>query len=126
MFFTTATPVALRRPVYTPVNRSLERFLSDAVVSGRSQAAHFTQDDTSFTLSFDVPGVSREQLSIGIEGNIVRIESREGAPRRYKAAYELAQDIDAGTSEARLDNGVLTIKLAKKVPVSTATELTIN
>ncbi len=63
---------------------------------------------------------------MGIEGSIVRIETKEGAPRQYKQAYELPQDIDAGSSEAKLENGVLTLKLGKQVPVSRVTQLTIN
>ena len=34
--------------------------------------------------------------------------------------------IDAATSEAKLEHGVLTLKLVKKVPVSNAAELTIQ
>jgi HSP20 family molecular chaperone IbpA len=64
-------------------------------------------------------------LGISIEGAVVRIYSKEGAPRHYRAAYELPQDIDAATSEARLDNGVLTLKLAKVVPMSKATEINV-
>ena len=58
--------------------------------------------------------------------DLVRIQTKEGATRQYKAAYELATDIDAGTSEAKLENGVLTLKLAKVVPVSKVTELAIQ
>ena len=56
----------------------------------------------------------------------MRIESKEGAARQYKAAYELAADIDAATSQAKLENGVLTLKLSKVVPVSKVTELAIS
>jgi HSP20 family molecular chaperone IbpA len=73
-----------------------------------------------------MPGIAKDQLSIGIEGNIVRLNSKEGASRVYKAAYELPQDIDVASSEARLENGVLTLKLTKQVPVSRVTELTVN
>jgi HSP20 family molecular chaperone IbpA len=73
-----------------------------------------------------VPGIAKDQLSIGIEGNIVRLASKEGAPRAYKAAYELPQDIDVASSEARLENGVLTLKLVKVVPATRVAELTIN
>jgi HSP20 family molecular chaperone IbpA len=55
----------------------------------------------------------------------VRIYSKEGAPRHYRAAYEMPQEIDAATSQARLENGVLTLKLAKVVPVSKATEIDV-
>ena len=36
-----------------------------------------------------------------------------------------AQDVDLGRSEAKLENGVLTLKLGKLVPQSRVTELTI-
>ena len=125
MLFATAHP-ALRRSVYSPAGRTLERFLNEAVVPPQRPAAQYKQDDTSFQLTMDVPGLSREQLAILIDGAQVRIESREGAPRQYRAAYELPLDIDAAASEARLENGVLTVKLAKKVPAITTTEITIQ
>ena len=126
MFFAATAPSLARRNVYTPSGRSLERFLSEAQQAGRNPAAQVEQDESSVTLTFDFPGVTREQLSIGVEGNVVRIQTKEGATRQYKAAYELATDIDAGTSEAKLENGVLTLKLAKVVPVSKVTELAIQ
>ena len=126
MFFAATTPSLARRQVYSPAGRSLERFLSEAVQSSRSLAVGVEQDDKSVTLTFDVPGVARDQLSIGVEGNVVRIESKEGAARQYKAAYELGADIDAAASEAKLENGVLTLKLFKVVPVSKVTELAIS
>ena len=126
MFFTTTTPAQLRRSSPAPVSRSLERFLAETQLATREKSCTVTQDDTSYTLSFDVPGVAKDQLNIGIKGNIVRIDTREGAPRQYRQAYELPQEIDATTSEAKLENGVLTLKLGKQVPVSHVTELTIN
>ena len=127
MFFASTAPANFRRFTYNgQAGRSLERFLNDAIQTGRQTSATFEQDDTSFTLSFDVPGIAKDQLTIGIEGNVVRLTSKEGAPRQYKAAYELPQDIDPASSEAKLDNGVLTLKLAKKVVASPVTELTVH
>ena len=112
------------------LDRSLERFLSDAVATPARQTgvtSHaFEQDETSFTLRLDVPGVAKEHLTIGIEGTVVRIESMADAPRQVKAAYELPQEIDAAASEAKLEYGVLTLKLGKKVPVSNVTSLAVN
>ena len=125
MFFTT-TPSALGRQIYAPATRSLERFLSQAQASGGQHSVVTIQDETSYTLTLDLPGIAKEQLSIGIEGNLVRLASKQGAPRAYKAAYELPQDIDVASSEARLENGVLTLKLAKAVPASRVAELTIH
>jgi HSP20 family protein len=126
MFFTTATPASLRRQAYTPAGRSLERFLAQAQQASRKESCSIVQDDKSYTLTFDVPGVAKDQLNIGIEGSIVRIQTKEGAPRQYQSAYELPQDLDVSTSEAKLENGVLQLKLGKRVPVSQVTELVIN
>ena len=124
MFFT--TPSALGRQIYAPATRSLERFFNQAQASGGQHSVVTTQDETSYTLTFDLPGIAKEQLSIGIEGNIVRLASKQGAPRAYKAAYELPQEIDVASSEARLENGVLTLKLVKAVPATRVAELTIH
>jgi HSP20 family molecular chaperone IbpA len=124
MLFAAAHP-HLQRNVYASTGRSLERFLDEARVGARPAQPHYTQDETSFTLSLDMPGVPKDQVGISIEGAVVRIQTKEGAPRQYRAAYELPQDIDPAVSEARLENGVLTLKLAKMVPVSKATEITV-
>lgn len=138
MFFAPITsPVAspaFRRAAYHPalhsVDGNLDRFFRDVaftpVATPGVKACEFAQDDTSFTLKLDVPGLAKEHLNIGIEGAVVRIESLADAPRSLKAAYELPQDIDASTSEAKLELGVLTLKLVKKLPVSNVTTLTIN
>ncbi len=107
-------------------DRDFERFVADALGSRSNRGAAVTQDETAWTITLDVPGVSREQLDIGIEANVVRVSTKEDAARQYKTAYELPQEIDASASDARLDNGVLTLKLAKKAPVSNVTQLAVN
>ena len=78
------------------------------------------------TVTLDLPGVAREDLSVNIEGSIVRIETKAEARRQFKAAYELPQDIDTEASGAQLENGVLSLTLAKKVPVSNARALEVK
>lgn len=133
MFFAPAT--VLRRSAYAAAPRGFDRFLDDVLADAAPRATRntqpstqpaITQDEKSVTLTFDLPGVSREQLSIGVEANVVRIETVADAPRHYKMAYELPQDIDVAQSEAKLDNGVLTLKLGKLVPVSKAIQIAIN
>lgn len=126
MFFATAAHPQVRRQAYANAGQSLERFMGEALRTSRNETATFTQDETSFSLSFDVPGIAKDQIAIAIEGAVVRINSKEGAPRNYRAAYELPQEIDPALSEAKLENGVLTVKLAKLAPVDKATELAIQ
>ncbi|QGW83347.1 Hsp20/alpha crystallin family protein [Variovorax paradoxus] len=123
MFFAPALHTARFAP--RSYDRAFERFVNEAFASARKSPL-VEQDDKSWTLSIDVPGLSREDLSIGIEGTVVRIESKAEAKRQFKAAYELPQDIDVSASEAKLENGVLTLKLGKQVPVSRVSELPIS
>ena len=118
----------VRARSYSPraFDRSFERFFNDAFAATSQRGLQFEQDEKSWTLSLDVPGLSREDLSIGIEGAVVRIESKAEAKRQFKADYELPLEVDASASEAKLENGVLTLKLAKKVPVSNVAQLAIN
>ena len=132
MVFASSFPRTVRRTSAFPTSHWTQHLLSDAAATRqregqtRTQAVTVEQDDRATTLRFDVPGVSREQLNIGIEGNVVRIESVAGAQRQYKMAYRLAQEIAAESSSAKLENGVLTLKLAKPAPVERSTRIAVH
>lgn len=126
MFFATTAPAQFRRPVSAQAGNTLDRFLDEALRPNRNQGCAYTQDETAFSLALDIPGIAKEHLAIAIEGAIIRISSKEGAARKYRVAYELPQEIDAALSEAKLENGVLNLKLVKKVPVNNASELAIH
>ena len=106
-------------------DRAFERFASEAFAGAR-RSPLVEQDDKSWTLSLDVPGFSREDLAISIEGAVLRIDSKAEAKRQFKAAYELPQDIDTEASGAKLENGVLALTLAKKVTVSNARTIEVK
>lgn len=124
MFFAPETRTA--RFVPRAPDRSFERFVNGALLANPTTAATVEQDDTSWTVSLDVPGVTRDELSIGIEGAVVRIESRAEAKRRVKAAFELPLEIDTAGSQASLENGVLTLKLGKLLPKNKVHQLSIS
>jgi HSP20 family protein len=108
--------------------RGLDSFFDeafDALRAAPACAVKFDQDEKAYTLSADLPGLAKEHLNIEIEGAVVRIRSKDDAPRSFKAAYELPMEIDAAASQAKLENGVLTLTLAKLVPVSKAAQLAI-
>ena len=125
MFF---APVVRTRSAlpFRSFDRNFERFVNDAFFGNAASGFQVEQDDKAWTVTLDVPGVAKEDLAITIEGAIVRIETRKEARRQVKAAYELPQDIDGEASGAKLENGVLTLTLAKKVPVSTARQIEVK
>ncbi len=109
---------------------ALDRFLNDTLnsLSGvrTTQSATVEDSENAYSLQLDVPGLAKEQLDIGIEGDVVRINSKADATRAVKAAYRFPVEIDAAGSTAKLENGVLTLTLGKKIPVSTVTPLAIS
>ena len=111
-------------------NLALDKFLDDTLGSlsdSRAvQSASVEDGDKAYSLQLDVPGLAREQLEIGIEGDVVRIASKADAARKVTGAYRFPVEIDASASTAKLENGVLTLTLGKKVPVSNVVQLTIQ
>lgn len=118
---------ALRTRAYVPArsfDRSFERFLNDAFLPAANLKVEQTEE--AWTLSLDVPGVTREQLSIDVDGTVVRVQTAKDAPRQYRAAYELPAEIDAEATSAKLENGVLTLTLGKKKPVVTSRQIEVK
>ena len=126
MLFAPVVRARATNPAFRSFDRSFERFVNEACVTGAARGVNVEQDDKAWTVTFDVPGIAREDLTIGIEGAIVRIETRAEAARQFKAAYELPQDIDSEASAAKLENGVLTLTLAKLVPVSKVRQIEVK
>lgn len=126
MFFAPVVRTRAVSPAFRSFDRSFERFVNDAFFANTARGFDVEQDDKAWTVTLDLPGVAREDLSVNIEGTIVRIETRAEAKRQFKAAYELPQDIDAAASGAKLENGVLTLTLAKQAPVSHARQIEVK
>ena len=133
MFYSLANrPVrSYQRPASQVVsNLALEKFLDDTLGSlsgARSTPSATVEDgDKAYSLQLDVPGLSKEQLDIGIEADVVRVSSKADAARTVKAAWRFPLEIDVASSTAKLENGVLTLTLGKKVPVSNVAQLAIQ
>ena len=112
----------------------------------RRPALDVSESDTQYTVTLDVPGVRREDVQVSIDGRKVaivasaeapaadvpqaegsageRVLLRERTAARFARSFTVGQDIDEAASQARLDNGVLTLTLAKRAPATT--RLTVN
>ena len=122
------------------ISRYFDRLFDDAFerVDSRTPALDVSETDTTYTVTFEVPGVSRDQLKVTAQGRRVTIETvgqgeaaaaadqaKTDAPRvlyrernavRYARTVSLPTEVDQATSSAKFENGVLTLTLAKKVP----------
>ena len=86
------------------------------------------EDEKSYCLEIDMPGVKKEDLEIGIKENILSIsakrkkmvksddgETKEEVISSYEQSFNIStKGIDVENIEANLNNGVLIINLPKK------------
>lgn len=89
-----------------------------------------TEDDKSYTVQAEIPGVNKDDIRVTLDGNQVTLGAqvkREKdvkdsgrvlrSERYYGSAYRsltLPTEVDEAASEAKYDNGVLKLKLIKK------------
>lgn len=93
-----------------------------------------TENDKGYVVHAEIPGVRKDDIHVTVEGNQVTIgaevkretEKKEGervlrTERYVGSAYRsftLPSELDEGASEAKYDNGVLELKLAKRAVVA--------
>ena len=136
-----ASPATLSRAIDHLFN---DRHLSDAPEQPRVPALDVTESDTAYTLSFDLPGLTKEQLNVTVQGRRVSVEAgaptqaeakeakegerllyRERSTARYARTVSLPAEVDQATSTAKFETGVLFWTRAKMVPTG-ATRISIN
>ena len=122
----------------------------------RRPAIDVSESERGYVVTLDVPGVTREDVKVSIDGRRVsivaearsaqaaadapaadataetaeapkstdRVILRERAFASYARSFTLHSEIDQASSQAKLDNGVLTLTLVKRDPV--ATQISVN
>ncbi len=109
-----------------PPSQMLEELRLDAV-----------EDDKEYRVKVEIPGAKKEDVHISVEGNYVSVtaevkeekkETRKQNGERvllqelrtgsFSRGFTLPQDVDAGRTSAKLENGVLSITLPKREPVA--------
>lgn len=82
-------------------------------------------NEKEFRLVADVPGVPADGVTVELDRGQLRLEARRSDGSVYRRLFAISDRIDAGAIEARLDKGVLTVRLPKipevqprKVPVT--------
>ena len=126
-------PAAYPRPFDALFDDTFDRvFRAPRAPAAFAPSMDVAESDAAYTVTLDVPGLTREQLKVSIEGRQLRVESepataaaapegvrslyRERSARPFARSVELPAEVDESASQAKLENGVLTLTLAKKVP----------
>jgi HSP20 family protein len=119
-------------------------YASSAAANGESPARFaldVVETDAAYTVYAELPGFSKQDLRIEIEGDQVSIaaERSNNAETRQdervihserhlgqvRRSFRLGQEVDATTAQAGYADGVLTLTLPKQVGVSTH-QITVN
>jgi HSP20 family protein len=102
---------------------------ADDTSSTRLPRMDVLESDSGYQVVLDLPGVAKEQLDVTVVGRRVEVSTRPAAagaedkPRvlyrergtsPYARTVVLPEEVDNAQSQARFDNGVLTLTLAKR------------
>ena len=68
--------------------------------------------DDVLTMSFDVPGLSKSDITIKVEDRVITLEG-ENDNRTFNKQYKLNEDWDINQADASVRNGVLTLSIPK-------------
>ncbi|EPZ34728.1 Alpha crystallin/Hsp20 domain-containing protein [Rozella allomycis CSF55] len=86
------------------------------------------ETDKTYVIHADLPGISKDAVSVHLEDNILTVETERKDQReenkgtvhlserfygKMKRSIRLPQPVDANKTEAKLENGVLTLQVAK-------------
>ncbi len=130
---------------------TLERFFGPMAQSGSAGAADaatprrpaldVAEDERSYTVKLDMPGVAKEDVKVSVEGRQVNVQAqaqasdekregervvyRERTIASYARSFTLPLEVDLAEAGAKLENGVLTLTLPKRGARSAA-HLTVN
>ena len=85
------------------------------------------EDDSGITVTADLPGATRETLSIDVNGDTLTLEASLGLAQpqglqpvyaevrspRYRRSFTLSRELDSTHIDASLKDGVLTLRVPK-------------
>ena len=85
------------------------------------------EDESGITLFADIPGVSKDKLTLQVESDMLTIEGEVGIPTpeglepsyaevslpRYRRMFTLSKELDPGKVTAELKEGVLKLRIPK-------------
>lgn len=113
----------------------LDDFMAPATMAGREGPAYsprldLIESEKAYLIEADLPGVSKNDLKVSVDGQRITIEAELGREterkegetvmhaerviRRYARALELPSEVDDASAVAKLENGVLSLTLPKK------------
>ncbi len=99
------------------------------------------ENDKAYTVKAEIPGVKKEDINVGIDGNVVSISAETKREKEVKEkgklirseryygslyrSFSLGQDVDQAAATAKYADGILELTLPKKATAA-ARKLTVQ
>lgn len=125
-------------------NAGFNRFLKDDFHTndfyGAYPPVNITETKEGYLVDLLVPGLSKEDFKINLDNKTLTISAektvetkeedhkqlrREFSFRSFKRSFTLNEQVDADKIQARYENGVLKLQIAKKEEVQDATKVIV-
>lgn len=123
---------------------AFDRFFTPTRAEGegaRSPALDVTESERAYTVKLDLPGITKDDVKIAIDGRRVDVQAQttrndekkqgdrvvysERSVSSWARSFTLPMEVDQAESSARMDHGVLTLTLAKR-GATKASQLTVS
>ena len=108
----------------------MRRFFEDEEEGFRLPRTNIGEDDKEFTLTMELPGVSKKDVAISVDGDTLIIEAdrteesesknllrSEIRSEKFRRTFQVGSKIDRDTIKAKLENGMLRVTLPKKADI---------
>jgi HSP20 family protein len=110
-------------------NDSFFRNVNPYTCNSTSPAVNVAEEDNAFRIEVAVPGLTREDIRIDLENDVLTIASEEKKSKEeknhrsvrrefndntFKRSFQLPETIDLDNIKAKHESGILTIELPKK------------
>lgn len=96
-----------------------------------SPSCDVTENKTTYTMKFDLPGLTKDQIKIDLHENTLSVSGERREEKKeedkdrkhhvsevyygsFSRSFAFPEPIDAERSDARFENGVLTVTIPKK------------
>jgi len=111
------------QPALSWVNE-IDRFFDRSLFNPAPAAGpreSFQESDNAWTLRLDLPGFNKADIALTVTDRTLQLTAETPPERpfggKFERQWKLGADIDTTAISARLENGVLELTLAKRVPV---------
>jgi HSP20 family protein len=107
----------------------------------RMGSMDFEKTEKDYTISVDVPGLTKDDVHVDVEEGVMTIsaerkpkEKKDGIEyivsersyRRFSRTFRLPEDVDLEKVDTKMENGVLTLTIGRKINKKSAKKIEIK